>query len=193
MMTKFENNRFLTLLGALILSASLLGCGDSDDDKGGGDGDGDGDGGAADASMPMTMTPGAPVECGTETCTKGVSLPVPGAPMLEPCCTAGIDADGNASDAVCGAGVAGQGCGQVDAPGTPDPACPDETILTFALSGCCRPDGECGIQIPIGFGCLSRADPNTSMFGLSLAPMSCDPDNPGTPGGDDDAGADDAG
>lgn len=89
---------------------------------------------------------------GNETCDTGCSgaslfgLTVPG------CC---------ADDNKCGLDLSGlglgDGCAQMNAPGTPNDACPSQSLGGFfTLAGCCRPDGTCGVlDTFVGLGCTS--------------------------------------
>ena len=76
----------------------------------------------------------------------------------------------------------GGGCLDVS-PGTPDPSCPSQSVMGFALTGCCSKAGVCGLDLSIGgLGCnpLSALGPLASLgggaptdSGPSAAPQAC--------------------
>jgi hypothetical protein len=82
-------------------------------------------------------------------------------PTLSHCCT---------GDARCGGSYGKGDCTELDQPGTPDPACPGETISGYPQQGCCRPDGRCGLDLSlVKFGCVER---EAAILG-QLEPMAC--------------------
>lgn len=85
-----------------------------------------------------------------------------------PCCL---------SDDSCGAGVNGE-CRALHQPGTAYKACPshrawDDMLL---LPGCCKPDGQCGVDIELGFGCVARSEVPAYLQG-PLPALPCDAAN----------------
>jgi hypothetical protein len=98
--------------------------------------------------------------CGAGTCTDY---------RQDACCT---------SEQVCGArAVVSRECLQLDQLGRPEPTCPGETIAisgteTYYPTGCCRPDGQCGLTS--GWGCIARAQASEIWpIETPLAPMAC--------------------
>ena len=147
------------LHGALALLSMLLGCTEShevepSDDRAGDGGAQSGSGGGGT---------GGSGNVGNETCEAGCSgtslfgVTVPG------CCT---------DDDKCGLDIGGlgfgEGCVELNAPGTPNDACPTQSLAGFiTLPGCCRPDGTCGVlDSLVGLGCASLG---------ATDPASCDP------------------
>jgi hypothetical protein len=67
-------------------------------------------------------------------------------------------------------------CLPLEQPGRDEPTCPDETIAlssteTYFPTGCCRPDGQCGLTS--GWGCIARAQASDIWPIESLAPIEC--------------------
>ncbi len=109
----------------------------------GGAGGGAGRGGMA-GSGGGTTPPGT-VACGTSICS-----PIMGSPIgtLPPCCP--MDTPN-----ACGAqiAIAGGAC-FTSTPGVADPRCPTVQVMGIPLSGCCRPNRMCGVNLqPVGLGC----------------------------------------
>ena len=135
----------------------------------------------ADASMPdtgsnlpiVTLSEASPptsggqsVTCGSKTCT----APAGGMVQNNACCLpdnscgAFPDLSSLGGGGFGGGGVGappapadggGGGCLDVS-PGTPDPSCPSQTVMGFALTGCCSKAGVCGVDLSIGgLGCNS--------------------------------------
>jgi hypothetical protein len=110
----------------------------------GGRGGNGGSGGRAGAGGSPNM--------GNESCETGCSgtsmfgVTVPG------CCT---DNDKCGLD-IAGLGF-GEGCAELNAPGTANDACPSQSLGGFlTLAGCCKPDGTCGVLDSfVGLGCTS--------------------------------------
>jgi hypothetical protein len=137
----------------------------------------------ADADA-ATSTAG-PVTCGSLTCTAPASGLVP----LSACCLPdnSCGASPNLS-ALGGAGAppagvdAGSVCLTLEA-GTPDPSCPSQSVMGFALAGCCAA-GTCGYDLSIiGLGCNSF-----SAFGGGVgAQMACSPGDGAAPPADAEA------
>jgi hypothetical protein len=121
---------------------------------------------------------GAPasIDCQGTTCT--------GLGPVAPCCAGAGDQCG--IELPIGPG----GCQLRDAPGEPDESCTEAFEARFdggvgpgdggtgdggfgdagfTITGCCRPDGTCGIQVPL-LGCT-----DISQFGDSGAPITCTP------------------
>ena len=89
---------------------------------------------------------------GNESCDTGC----PGASLfgvtVPGCCTEGDK---------CGLDIGGlgfgEGCAEMNAPGTANDACPSQSLGGFiTLPGCCKPDGSCGVlDTFVGLGCTS--------------------------------------
>jgi hypothetical protein len=138
-----------------------------------------GDGASTDGPSSIT--------CGSMTCTapSGGILPIP----LSACCLPdnSCGASPNLS-ALGGAGAppagvdAGSVCLTLEA-GTPDPSCPSQSVMGFALAGCCAA-GTCGYDLSIiGLGCNSF-----SAFGGGVgAQMACSPGDGAAPPADAEA------
>jgi hypothetical protein len=106
---------------------------------------------------PPTMTTTPPVQCGSMMCNPPASTAIP----LAACClsdnTCGASFGAAAGAMFGGGGDAGAACLDT-APGTPDTACPTQTMMGFALPGCCTAGGLCGIDLSMaGLGCNSLA------------------------------------
>jgi hypothetical protein len=149
---------------------SAGGSGGDSGDSGGGSGEIAGAGGlgmsAGGAAAPTTI-------CGETTCS-GLSIPVPGAPPVEPCCPEGSDADacGLDSSALSAVGIMfDDECQLRGQPGDADESCPPidvtipDTAFAFTLEGCCRADtNTCGYLannvsfFTVGLGCI-EAEP----------------------------------
>jgi hypothetical protein len=104
----------------------------------------------------MTQAP-APIQCGSMTCNppSGTAFP------LSACCLpdngCGASFGGAAAAMFGGGGDAGAICLNTS-PGTPDPSCPSQTTMGFALPGCCATGGVCGVDLSMaGLGCNSLA------------------------------------
>ncbi len=110
-------------------------------------------GDAAGGTTGFTFPDAGPVMCGGQQCTAPEGSP------LSACCTA---AD------VCGGGLAGT-CQEWDMPGTLDPSCPDHAMAMggTTLSGCCKPNGNCGVMSSAGLGCVER----TELAGYAGGPL----------------------
>jgi hypothetical protein len=114
----------------------------------GGTGGGAGKGGAA-GSGGGTTPPGT-IACGTSICR-----PITGGLLgtLPPCCP--MDTPN-----ACGAEIpVAPGVCFTSTPGVADPRCPTIQVMGASLTGCCRPNGLCGVSLQvIGLGC---SDPVT--------------------------------
>jgi hypothetical protein len=123
--------------GSGATTGGIGGSGGSTGGSGGGAGRG-GTGGAGGTDVPGT------IRCGTSICA-----PLAGTPVgnLQPCCP--MDTP-NACGAVSPLG----GCFTTTR-GVPDPRCPMVVVMnSFPLSGCCRPNGLCGVDLQvINLGC----------------------------------------
>jgi hypothetical protein len=96
-----------------------------------------GTGGSGGTDVPGT------IRCGTSICA-----PITGGPIgvLQPCCP--MDAPN-----ACG-GVSPLGGCFTTTRGVADSRCPMVVVMGFPLSGCCRPNGMCGVDLqPISLGC----------------------------------------
>jgi hypothetical protein len=129
---------------------------------------------------------GQSVTCGSKTCT----APAGGMIQNNACClpdnSCGAFPDLSSLGGIGGGGVGmppsddagGGGCLDVS-PGTPDPSCPSQTVMGFALTGCCSKAGMCGVDLSIGgLGCnpLSALGPLASLGGLGAgSPMDAGP------------------
>lgn len=143
-------------------------------------------------------TGGQSVTCGSRTCT----APAGGMIQNNACClpdnSCGAFPDLSGLGGFGGGGVGpppsgdagGGGCLDVS-PGTPDPACPSQTVMGFALTGCCSKAGVCGVDLSIGgLGCnaLSTLGPLASLGGLGGGiPMEAGPSAAPQPCGGNDA------
>jgi hypothetical protein len=106
----------------------------------GGVGGGAGKGGTGGSGG--TTTPGT-IRCGTSICGPITNTPVG---TLPPCCP--LDTPN-----ACG-GVSPFGGCFTTTPGVADPRCPTVSVMNFPLSGCCRPNGMCGVDLQvITLGC----------------------------------------
>lgn len=211
---RFSTNTTLVL--AFAAAISLVGCGDDDGGGTGGTAGSAGTGGMSGTGGTggTSGTAGTTSMCGTVTCDAlpdGISLPVPGLPSPEHCCTPGDNLCGIASDGLLVAGT----CLEQNAEGAPSAECDDEslafpnpldptTTFDIPLAGCCRPDGACGLSsvlmVPIlgmldlGTGCTERAKLAASLdsSGLGEAPAwtstSCTYGNNTMDAGTEDAG-----
>jgi hypothetical protein len=57
----------------------------------------------------------------------------------------------------------GEGCAELNAPGTPSEACPAQSLGGFEVGGCCKPDGTCGVDgALVGLGCVATGAEGTS-------------------------------
>ena len=143
------------LLGVCVWLSVLAACTQSHDverlEQAGQAGTGGRGGGGAGGARAGTGGGGAG-SAQDETCETGCSgasllgFPVPG------CCT---------DDDKCGLDIGGlglgEGCAELNAAGTPNDACPSQSLGGFlTLAGCCRPDGTCGVlDTVVGLGCTS--------------------------------------
>jgi hypothetical protein len=113
----------------------------------------------------------ATTDCKGTSCS-GVSV---GGFAAAPCCAgAGEDKCGLDFSALpIDGGVAG--CTETNQPGDPDPSCtPDAGAdAGFALEGCCRPEGQCGVLI--NFGAVDLGCVDVSQFADGATQASCTP------------------
>jgi hypothetical protein len=143
----------------------------------------------ADADA-ATSTAG-PVTCGSLTCTAPASglVPLSACCLPDNTCGASPNLSSLGGGAAPPAGVdAGSVCLTLET-GTPDPSCPSQTVMGFALAGCCAA-GTCGYDLSIiGLGCNSF-----SAFGGGLgAKVACSTGGDGAaPPADAEADAADA-
>jgi hypothetical protein len=186
----------LSVLAAGSVAVWLAAC--SSDEESGGDGAGatggsggsgavgsGGTGGGAGGSGGTGGSGVAPIDCQGTTC-EGLTTPI----SLAPCCAGAGDR--------CGIQVPmGPGCQPLDEPGVPDESCTEAFRSRLdagagpgdggageggsgeggpgtgdggpAIQGCCRPDGTCGIELPL-LGCT-----DVSTFVDSGAPQTCTP------------------
>jgi hypothetical protein len=127
-----------------------------------------GTGGNAGAGNGGTGGSGKPsVMCGDKTCTVSDLATTFG---IAPCCT---------TEGECG-GLGGM-CLALGQEGEPDTACPSATSSGYTLSGCCRPDGQCGVDFSgVGWGCVAREDISSYMTqDAPLEAISCGDDSDG--------------
>jgi hypothetical protein len=199
----------LGFLGTAAAIAVAAACSSSSTSPGGTGGDAGADSGSPDDSGIGLTAPndGAvatapPIMCGTTTCNAPA-----GVLPLSPCClpnngcggtlgaaalamfdAGGFDASGFDAGAIC-----------LDtSAGTPDTACPSQSAMGFALTGCCTASGVCGVDLSmIGLGCdslsaLASMAPAGALgdSGLGGPPQAC-----GATGdsGPSDSGASDGG
>jgi hypothetical protein len=136
------------------------GTGGGDSGSGGTGGGDSGSGGTGGGGGTGGMV-AAPVMCGGMTC------PTPANSRLAACC---ID-DGD----VCGEEIRGGFIGDCALPAVPDDECEGAMIMTFEITGCCTPEGRCGLGAGVIFG-----DPCTSIEELQELAQT---DGGGTPMG----------
>jgi hypothetical protein len=109
-------------------------------------------------STAPVITPPAPVVCGSKTCTAPQGGMVPNVACCLPDGSCGAAPDlGSFAMGAMGMSTGGSGLGgtclDVSA-GTPDPSCPSQSVMNFALGGCCSKAGVCGLDLSIGgLGC----------------------------------------
>jgi hypothetical protein len=71
---------------------------------------------------------------------------------------------------------------------TPDPSCPSAEAVGTPLSGCCTPEGLCGVISTISGACITQSQ----FVMLPANPQSCEPPASGDAGTEDpDAGTED--
>jgi len=148
----------------------------------GGDGGGGTGGGGTGGTGGMPAPDLTPISCPGATAMCGpVSA---GGMMLQPCCDA---ANGDICGAVTGGTVAAPVCTGVGQVGTDVDAaiCPTFiNALNMPASGCCRPEGKCGLRSASLMGCIERtvyperflssAAADVAMF--PLLEIACTPD-----------------
>jgi hypothetical protein len=79
-----------------------------------------------------------------------------------------------------------QYCLERDQEGPLDATCPAENVFNFDHAGCCRPDGQCGLDYTYtGHGCISRADPFFTNESLEAIPCGDGTDGGSPPDGGD--------
>lgn len=183
-MTSRENFESAHWLLALVLAA----CGASDDAAGDA---GSGPRGPAAAGAPATAPGGGSGGnggAGGTGGTTGATTPLPGLTCGDAACAVsqlaasfGIIACCTVDDE-CG-GMALE-CLPLNQAGMPDADCPGgmDASGMYPLSGCCRPDGQCGLDYSaVGWGCVERERISAVMArDTPLQPMACV--------GDEDAG-----
>ena len=109
-----------------------------------------------------TQAASGPVKCGSKMCTAPAGAMVMNVACCLPDDSCGAKPDLSSLGMGLGmsvptgaAGDATGGCLDV-APGKPDTSCPSQSIMGFALAGCCSKAGVCGVDLSVGgLGCNS--------------------------------------
>lgn len=126
-----------------------------------------GTGGTAGAGAGGTGGNKPSIMCGETSCTVSDLAVSFG---IAPCCT---------EENECG-GLGGQ-CLALGQEGESDESCPTGVSSGYTLNGCCRPDGQCGLDYSaVGWGCVARADISPYMADdVPFEPVACGDDSDG--------------